>query len=128
MRNVLLVEDDKKFRLLFRRLLEKRFDMNVIEAEDGIKGIEIYIREQPRMIFVDIEMPNMNGFEFVDKIKEINKEVPIIVLTNHNEKDYVKQILEKGVCDYVLKTEFVIYLGERISNIIKRNKGILLSK
>lgn len=128
MRKVLLVEDDKKFRLLFRRLLEKRFDLNVIEAEDGVRGLELYQNEKPQMIFVDIEMPNMNGDEFIDKIRNVDSEIPIIVLTNHNEKDFVKSILDKGVCDYVLKTEFVIYLGERVSDIIKRNKRTLLSK
>lgn len=128
MRKVLLVEDDKKFRVLFKRLLEKRFDLSVIEADDGVKGLELFAKEQPRLIFADIEMPNMNGFEFIEKIRSINQDIPIIVITNHNEKEYVNKILDKRLCDYVLKTEFVIYLGERMSAIMKRNNRILNAK
>jgi DNA-binding NarL/FixJ family response regulator len=122
MRKVLIIEDDYKFRVLLRRLLEKKFHLEVVEAGDGAEGLELYKVESPRMIFLDISMPNMNGLECLAKIREIDQTTAVVVMTCMNNRECVKAMLDMGVSDYVVKTDFVISLSDRIYDIIEKNK------
>ena len=119
-KNALIVEDDNKFRALLKRLLEKKFHLIVFEADNGLKGLEMYQRELPHIIFLDVMMPFMNGIELLEKIREENKAVPVVVMTCMSDKDNVQKILHLGVADYLLKTEFVTHLSDRIEGIIQK--------
>jgi CheY-like chemotaxis protein len=122
MRKVLIIEDDYKFRVLLKRLLEKKFHLEVIEAEDGAEGLKLYKQQSPRMIFLDISMPNMNGIECLAKIREIDQTTSVVVMTCMSNKECVKAMLDMGVSDYVVKTDFVMSLSDRLYDIIEKNK------
>lgn len=122
MRKVLIIEDDYKFRILLRRLLEKKFHLEVFEAEDGAAGLELYKKESPRMIFLDISMPNMNGIECLAKIRELDQTTAVVVMTCMNNKECVQAMIGMGVSDYVVKTDFVMSLSDRLYDIIEKNK------
>ena len=117
-KTALVVDDDNKFRALLKRLLEKKFHMIVFEADNGLKGLEVFQRETANIIFLDISMPYMDGIELLEKIRNENKDVPVIMLTCMCDKDSVSKILKLGVTDYLLKTEFVTHLSDRIESIV----------
>lgn len=117
-KTALVVDDDNRFRTLLKRLLEKKFHLIVHEADNGLKGLEEFKKEVAHIIFLDISMPYMNGIELLEKIREVNKDVPVIVMTCMCDKDSVNRILQLGVTDYLLKTEFVTHLSDRIESII----------
>ena len=123
-KNALVVDDDNKFRALLRRILEKKLHMIVSEAENGLKGLEAFKKTAFHLIFLDIAMPIMNGIELLEKIREENKTVPIIVMTCMCDKDSVEKILQLGVSDYLLKTEFVTNLATRIEEIVAKSIGV----
>ena len=120
LKKTLLVEDDNRFRALLKRLLEKKFHMIVFEADNGIKGFELFKREISNLdiIFLDIAMPFMNGIELLEKIREEDKNIPVIVMTCMCDKDSVQRMIELGVTEYILKTEFVTHLSDRIETIL----------
>ena len=120
LKKTLLVEDDNRFRALLKRLLEKKFHMIVFEADNGIKGFELFKREVANLdiIFLDIAMPFMNGIELLEKIREEDKHIPVIVMTCMCDKDSVQRMIELGVTEYILKTEFVTHLSDRIESIL----------
>ena len=120
LKKTLLVEDDNRFRALLKRLLEKKFHMIVFEADNGIKGFELFKREVSNLdiIFLDIAMPFMNGIELLEKIREEDKHIPVIVMTCMCDKDSVQRMIELGVTEYILKTEFVTHLSDRIETIL----------
>lgn len=120
LKKTLLVEDDNRFRALLKRLLEKKFHMIVFEADNGIKGFELFKREVSNLdiIFLDIAMPFMNGIELLEKIREEDKHIPVIVMTCMCDKDSVQRMIELGVTEYILKTEFVTHLSDRIESIL----------
>jgi two-component system response regulator YesN len=118
MRKLLIIEDDKKIRVLLKRLLEKKFRMEVCEAEDGMHGLEVYRTENPRMIFLDLLMPNMNGIDFLAKLREIDKQIPVVVMTGLCDKEYVQKMVELGITDYVIKSDFIFQLEARIADIL----------
>jgi DNA-binding NarL/FixJ family response regulator len=122
MRRALIIEDDNKFRILLRRLLEKKFHIEVFEAEDGLEGLESFKQTSPRLIFLDVSMPNMDGVECLTKIREIDATTPVVVLTCMSNKSCVQKMVELGISDYIVKTDFVLALSERIYDILEKNR------
>ncbi len=78
-----IIEDDPQAALLLRRILQTRGDYRIVEARDGIEGLEMVRREQPDLILLDLMMPGMDGFALLDAFKadETLKTVPVIVIT-----------------------------------------------
>lgn len=124
MRKVLIVEDDEKIRALLKRLLVKKFRMVVCEAEDGLQALEMCKVEKPRMIFLDILMPNMNGVEFLRELRRTDKETHVVVMTGMGDKDLVQQMVLLGITDYIIKSEFIFNLEDRIADILYSNAAV----
>jgi two-component system response regulator YesN len=100
---ILVVDDSKSAR---NRIIKTLENLNInckvlASATDGVEGIEKYLEFRPNLIITDIEMPNMDGREFITKIKKLNNDIPIIAITSIvNEK--VKQSLMSNYHVYVL--------------------------
>jgi CheY-like chemotaxis protein len=120
MKRALVVDDDDQFRLLLKRMLQRYYDFNVFEATNGERGIELFEKEKPHIIFLDINMPKLNGLQFLEKVNPFNSKIPIVVLTNTDDKECVQKILNFGIEDYILKTKFVTMLRERLERTIKK--------
>ena len=93
----------------------------IFEAENGAEGYKIYELEKPNLIFCDVDMPVMNGVDFVKKVRSVDKNTYIIILTGYAERDLVNKVIELGVNDYIVKTDLVIQLWGRVDNIFKKN-------
>ncbi len=122
MKRALVVEDNDTFRLKLKRLLERYYDFCVFEATNGEDGLLIFNSEKPHIVFLNLSMPKMDGFHFLEKINPFSTSVPIVVLTDENDKENVQKILNYGVEDYILKTKFVTMLKERLEKTIKKIK------
>jgi len=79
---ILIVEDGDDIRDIMSTTLGKIFN-NTRTAVDGLDGLEKFKEEQPDLIISDIRMPNMSGNEMINVIKEINPNIPIIVVSGH---------------------------------------------
>lgn len=99
---LLYVEDDESVRTVFERVLKNKVK-NLYIAVDGQDGYEKYCEYKPDIILTDIKMPKQNGIEMSRKIKEINKNVPIIIMSAHSEAGYLLESIELGVDAYLLK-------------------------
>jgi CheY-like chemotaxis protein len=120
MKRVLLIEDDFKIRMLLKRLLEKKFRLTVYEADNGLNGLEVYRTQSPELIFLDVGMPVMNGVEFLEELRKTDTKIPVVVLTCFNSKEAVHQMVTLGITDYVIKTDFILRLEERINDILEK--------
>ena len=120
MKKILLIEDDYKIRFLLKRLLEKRFILALSEAENGLKGLEVYKAEAPFLIFLDLGMPVMNGVEFLEELRKTDTQTPVVVVTCFNSKEAVHQMVALGITDYLVKTDFILRLEERITDILEK--------
>jgi PAS domain S-box-containing protein len=104
----LVAEDNTINQRLVRRMLEKE-GHQVDIASDGNEAVENFLRkmEQPQdqydLILMDIQMPNMDGLEATHKIRQIDKEIPIIALTAHAMKGDKGKFLSQGMDDYLAK-------------------------
>ena len=117
--NILLVDDDLKNSMLLKRFLEVE-GFSVTYANNGAIGWELYNTSNPDLILLDINMPEMNGFELAEKIREVNQKVLVFFLTDRTEKDdRLKGFSLKGN-DYIPKPfypeELIAKIRERFEN------------
>ena len=121
---VLYVEDNKEARESTLGLLENIFD-NITTAVNGEDGLEKFKKGSFDLILTDINMPKMNGMEMIDKIRETNKDVPILILSAYNESGYFIETIKQGVEGYLLKP---IDLDQFLDMIKKAVEKIYLKK
>lgn len=100
--NLLYVEDDMAIQPVLAKVLERKVN-NLYIASDGLEGYEKYLEFKPDIILTDIKMPKMNGIDMSRKIKEQNKDIPIIVTSAHSEAGYLLESIELGIDAYLLK-------------------------
>lgn len=116
---ILYVEDDLLTNELLTDALKLRY-VNVISEINGLKGLKSFQKEKPDLIITDLNMPIMCGCEMIQKIRKIDYEIPIIVVTAH-EDEYVKKInfLSKpvNVSDLYLRIDKTIE-GKIIPDVI----------
>jgi two-component system chemotaxis response regulator CheY len=106
-RNVLIVDDSAVMRkIVMRALRQADVQVNqVFEAGDGGEALEVLSREHVDLILSDVNMPNVDGFEFVKRARgqEPPIEAPIVMVTTEGSEDRVRDALANGVQGYVVK-------------------------
>ena len=117
---LVIADDHSMIREGLKQLLELEGQFKVIaEASDGVECLEILSKEAPDVLLLDINMPNKNG---VDGLKEVhqsgNRKVKVLVLTVHNEVEYLIKAVELGVDGYVLKDSESSELKKAIMTIL----------
>lgn len=102
--NIMITDDHAMIREGLRNLLELDGDIHVIdEASDGEECM-LKLREHvPDVLMLDINMPVMNGLEVLTRIKELQLNVKVLVLTVHNEVEYLLKAVDLGINGYLLK-------------------------
>ena len=118
-KKILIVDDYKTVRTLLRMNLSKE-DFVVVEAENGAEGFELANQEKPDLIISDILMPQMDGFQLCQRIRELSF-VPIIVLTAVQRDEDKVRAFSLGADDYVTKPVSGRELVARVEAHLRRN-------
>jgi two-component system, NarL family, response regulator NreC len=101
---VFVADDHFVVREGVKRLIEAEADMEVIgEAADGMEAVEKASDCKPDVILVDLSMPNLSGVETAHQLKQKCPNIAVIALTVHEDKGYLRELLEAGASGYVLK-------------------------
>ena len=101
---VMIADDHSMIREGLKQLLELEGDFEVIaEACDGLDCLEKLKTVVPDILLLDINMPNMIGLEVLQKMKEMKMKVKVLVLTVHNEVEYLLKAVDIGVDGYIMK-------------------------
>lgn len=101
---VLLVDDQHLVRSGFRMILEGETDIAVVgEGADGVEGVRLAKTEQPDVVLMDIQMPNMDGLEATTTITALPDPPRVIILTTFEQDDYVFSALRNGASGFLLK-------------------------
>jgi signal transduction histidine kinase/CheY-like chemotaxis protein len=119
---ILIAEDNESNYLLFKSILGKEYQL--IHAWDGVEAVECYKKFQPNLILMDINMPNMNGYEATREIRKLSATVPIIAVTAYAYSSEKEQILNSGFNSYIAKPLNASELNGQILNMI--NKSFIL--
>ncbi len=102
MARILVVDDEQEVCDMLKKFLIKR-EHTVYTALDGEEALSIVKEERPHIVLLDIRMPKMDGIECLKLIKEIDKEVGVIMITAVKEEEIGKQALKLGAFDYITK-------------------------
>ena len=101
---ILVCDDDANVRMLTRRCLESD-NMGVLEAASGAQAIDLFIAERPDLIFLDVEMPGMDGLEVCRRIREMpqGESVPIMIVTGSDDRASIDDGFDAGATQYKTK-------------------------
>ncbi|MDO9567103.1 MAG: response regulator [Candidatus Desulfaltia sp.] len=99
---LLLIDDEEGIRKVLSLSL-KRDGYQVLTAEDGGKGIELFRKNLPIIVLTDIKMPGMDGIEVLKRVKEIDPDTQVIVITGHGDMESAIKSLQLGASDFITK-------------------------
>lgn len=120
--NILLVEDNKLNQMIATSFLDK-FGYKITIAADGEQALRALEQQQFDLVFMDVQMPVMNGLEATRKIREegskvLDRRIPIIAMTANEKSEDREKCLEAGMDDYLSKPLQIKHLQEVISKIM----------
>jgi DNA-binding NarL/FixJ family response regulator len=116
---VLLADDHSIVRAGLRRIIEESVDIEVIaEADDGRSAIQLARETKPDVAVIDISMPGLDGLEVISQLRNNMPAMPIIMLTMHEEEQYVVRAIEAGAMGYVTKRSAPEHIVKAIHQVI----------
>ena len=122
---VLIVDDEAIVRIGLKSIInwaEEGFDC-VLEAGNGVEALLLVQKEAPDLIITDIKMPEMNGLELIEALKENQNGASIIVLSSYDDFEFVRQAMKLGATDYILKLQMTeASLSETIRRSFQHQK------
>jgi len=102
----------------------------VIEASNGAEAFELYEQKKPDIILSDIHMPILNGIDFVKKVRQTNRDIPIVMITAHTDKKYLLEAVELHMEKYIVKPielESLFEVLEKCISVLTLNNEVTLN-
>jgi two-component system, chemotaxis family, chemotaxis protein CheY len=119
MARVLIVDDAAFMRMMIKDILEKNGFEVIGEASNGIKAVEIYKKEKPDVVTMDITMPDMDGIEAVKQIKAFDPGAKIIMCSAMGQQTMVMDAIRAGAKDFIVKP----FQADRVLEAIRKAIG-----
>jgi Response regulator containing CheY-like receiver domain and AraC-type DNA-binding domain len=117
---ILIVDDAALARTMLRKVIEECGIAEILEAQNGVEALEIYQKERPDLVTMDVTMPEMDGVTATRKILEINAGANVIVCSALGQKEVVMDAIQAGAKHYIIKP----FDNEKVRNTIKAVLGI----
>jgi CheY-like chemotaxis protein len=119
MTNILLVDDDFEDQMFFRTALEQiNWETKCSFANNGIDALRLVEDEQPDIIFLDLNMPLMNGFEFMQQFRQLDKETPVVIFTTSEDDKDISEAHKCGAQGFFTKPSGYVKLKEVLTDIL----------
>lgn len=118
---VLIADDDMIGRVGIKMIGKwEKYEMEIVgEASDGRQALELFGQYRPQLVITDIRMPDMDGMELLKSIRQIDTRVRVLMLTNYDDKEYIKEAVRLGANDFITKNEID---EERFEKILEREQ------
>jgi two-component system response regulator VanR len=117
--SLLFVEDNEKILKEVTNIFGNMFS-SVYTAKDGVEALDIFNENKIDIIITDINMPNMNGINFMKKVRKIDKKTAIIVLTAYSDKDILLEVANLQIDGYIIKPINSSKIFSALSNAMQR--------
>jgi len=116
----ILIADDSTFmRVIIKKLLAENGYLSIVEAENGREAIEVFEKEKPDLVILDIIMPAMGGDVVLKKLMEIDKKAKVLMVTAVGQEQIMKQCRKVGALGYLVKP----FKEKQVLKIIKKIIG-----
>lgn len=120
---ILTVDDSRAVRTIVGKQV-KELGFDVIEAEDGVQGLEQLQSTQVDLILLDVTMPNMDGPTMLQKLRELGNKTPVIMLTSESKRAIVANAMKLGISDYILKPFKPEELRTKVLAVLQGEPGV----
>lgn len=117
--SVLFVDDEREARQSVGGVLSELFP-DVLIAGDGETALRMFKEEKPRLLITDLQMPGMDGFALIKALRELDPELDAIILTAHEDKEFLKKALDLDVSGYLVKPLAYEELQRVLTNVLTR--------
>ena len=117
MAKILVIDDEPSIRDLLDTLLRRK-GYDVVLAESGQKGLELFRRERPDVLVLDLKMPGTNGLMVLQQVRSLNPKQPVIILTGAGTAEAEQQVRALGVTEYVEKEFSLHHLGDALKRLL----------
>ncbi len=118
MARILVVDDEQSIRDLLDTILRRR-GHEVLLADQGQKALELFQRERPHVVILDLHMPGMNGIVALKQFRTIDAQTPVIILTGVGTEAMEQQARTLGVTDFLQKGFSLHALGSALDRALK---------
>jgi two-component system, NtrC family, response regulator len=129
METILIVDDEKNYLTILSAILEEE-GFEVLTALGGREALEVHKSADLDLILTDMKMPGMDGIELLENIKDIDPDLPVIMMTAHGTVDKAVEAMQKGAYTYILKPfdneRLIIYVKKATSmfQVVKENRRL----
>lgn len=120
---ILLVDGSRTIRGIQKNTLKTLGHEDVMEASDGLEALAVLAKERPDLMLIAWNMPNMDGITLVRKVRETDKDLPMIMVTAEAEKSRVLAAVKAGVNNYVVKPFTVDTLSEKVNQTMAKARA-----
>lgn len=114
---LIIIDDEPKAGRLMARYLDDTYDCHIFV--DPVEAIEYFSKESADLVITDMQMPNLTGAEVLAQIREMDKQIPVIVITAYSNVDNAIEVLRLGATDFVKKPfdieELKITIGKALN-------------
>ena len=118
MDKVLVIDDEQGIRSLLDMLLSRK-GYGVVLADGGRKGLELFRRERPDVIVLDLNRPEMDGVAVLQQVRSLNPDQPVIILTGAGTPEKEQRVHALGVSEFVEKEFSLHRLGDALKRVLK---------
>ena len=117
MSKILVIDDEQGIRNLLDTLLSRK-GYEVVLASNGQKGLELFRRERPDVVVLDLKMPEMNGLTVLQQVRQLNPVQPVVILTGAGTAEAEQQVRALGVTEFVEKEFSMHRLGDSLKRLL----------
>lgn len=129
MSKILIIEDEAPIRRVLAKILaEENENYLVVEAEDGLQGVEKIKNEDFDLILCDIKMPKMDGVEVLEAVKKIKSDIPVVMISGHGDLDTAVNTMRLGAYDYISKPPDLNRLLNTVRNALDKKELVVENK
>lgn len=117
-RKILLTDDEPHIRKFIGLVLKQFGNPKIIEAGDGAVAVRLYAEEKPDLVLLDVNMPNLDGLQALEQIKQLDPDALVVMLTSLANRQTVEECVRLGAADYLRKDTPRDELTARFKEII----------
>ena len=115
---LLIIDDDPKVSWVLSQGLEKNFE--ILSARDGPEGIKLASESKPELILLDIKMPGLSGLEVLEKIKSLDQNSNVIMLSGHGDTKNIVESIKRGASEFINKPFDVKEVEIHLQNALEK--------
>lgn len=119
---ILIVDDGKDNRDFLAQHVLAPNEFNYLQAKDGAEGLQLALQERPDLILLDFQMPRLNGLQVLERLRQENVYIPVILMTLHGSEEIAINVYRLGVKDYVKKPYSVTEMLDAINRALSETR------